>query len=102
MEESNITNQDQPVDKFELKLQRSADGQKANSRGKLGAALVGRAPCAVRAEGYEKNIWAIDDARVRCSSVTGGKQTFSFNPAGPASLIVPSMEDVPTPDTPLL
>src|ERR1035441_8581662 len=102
MEETNSTNQDQPVDKFELKLQRSADGQKANSRGKLVAALVGRASGAVRAEGYDNNIWAIDDARVRFTSVTGGKQTFSFNPAGPASLIVASSEDVPTPDKPLL
>ena len=102
MEETNSTNEDQPVDTFELKLQRSADGQKANSRGKLVAALVGRASGAVRAEGYDNNIWAIDDARVRFTSVTGGKQTFSFNPAGPASLIVASSEDVPTPDKPLL
>jgi hypothetical protein len=102
MEETNSTNQDQPVDKFELKLQRSADGQKANSRGKLVAALVGRASGAVRAEGYDNNIWAIDEARVRFTSVTGGKQTFSFNPAGPVSLIVASSEDVPTPDKPLL
>ena len=64
MEETNSTNQDQPVDKFELKLQRSADGQKANSRGKLVAALVGRASGAVRAEGYDNNIWAIDGERV--------------------------------------
>ena len=102
MEETNITNQDQPVDNFELKLQRSADSQKTNSRGKLVGALVGRASGAVRAEGYDNNIWAIDDARVRFTSVTGGKQTFSFNPAGPASLIVASSEDVPTPDKPLL
>src|SRR5665811_1247021 len=102
MEETNSTNQDQPVDNFELKLQRSADSQKTNSRGKLVAALVGRASGAVRAEGYDNNIWAIDDARVRFTSVTGGKQTFSFNPAGPASLIVASSEDVPTPDKPLL
>jgi len=102
MEETNITNQDQPVDNFELKLQRSADSQKANSRGKLVGALVGRASGAVRAEGYDNNIWAIDDARVRFTSVTGGRQTFSFNPGGPASLIVASSEDVPTPDKPLL
>ena len=102
MDETNSTNQDQPVDNFELKLQRSADSQKANSRGKLVGALVGRASGAVRAEGYDNNIWAIDDARVRFTSVTGGRQTFSFNPGGPASLIVASSEDVPTPDKPLL
>jgi hypothetical protein len=102
MEETNSTNQDQPADKFELKLERSAAGQRANSRGKLVGALVGRASGAVRAEGYDNNIWAIDGEPVRFTSVTGGKQTFSFNPAGPASLIVASSEDVPTLDKPLL
>ena len=102
MEETNSANQDQPVDNFEVKLQRSAAGQRANSRGKLVGALVGRASGAVRAEGYDNNIWAIDGEPVRFTSVTGGKQTFSFNPGGPASLIVASSEDVPTPDKPLL
>ena len=102
MEETNSANQDQPVDNFEVKLQRSAAGQRANSRGKLVGALVGRASGAVRAEGYDNNIWAIDGEPVRFTSVTGGKQTFSFNPTGPASLIVASSEDAPTPDKPLL
>ena len=102
MDETNITNQDQLVDDFELKLQRSAAGQRANSRGKLVGALVGRASGAVRAEGYDNNIWAINGEPVRFTSVTGGKQTFSFNPHGPVSLIVASSEDAPTPDKPLL
>ena len=42
MEETNITNQDQPADNFELKLQRSAAGQRIASRGKLVGAIIGK------------------------------------------------------------
>ena len=80
---------DEMINPFELKFQRSPDGLNANTRGKVGGTLLGRACGAERAGDENDNLWAIDGASVRFHSVSGGKSTFTLNPiTEPPRLIV--------------
>ena len=80
---------DEMINPFELKFQRSPDGLNANTRGKVGGTLLGRACGAERAGDENDNLWAIDGASVRFHSVSGGKSAFTLNAATePRRLIV--------------
>lgn len=77
------------INPFEQKFRRTPDGLKANTSGKIIGALSGRACGAERAGNENDNLWAIDGASVRFHSVSGGKSTFTLNPATePPRLIV--------------
>lgn len=77
------------INPFELKFQRTPGGLNANTRGKTTGTLLGRACGAERAGDENDNLWAIDGASVRFHSVSGGKSTFTLNPATePPCLIV--------------
>jgi hypothetical protein len=77
------------INPFEQKFQRTPDGLNANTRGKITGTLLGRACGAERAGDENDNWWAIDGASVRFHSVSGGKSTFTLNPATePPRLIV--------------
>ena len=93
---------DEMINPFELKFQRSPDGLNANTRGKVGGTLLGRACGAERAGDENDNLWAIDGASVRFHSVSGGKSTFTLNPiTEPPRLIVALTRDKSDGDNPL-
>jgi hypothetical protein len=90
------------INPFEQKFQRTPDGLRANSSGKTKCTLLGRACGAERAGGENDNLWAIDGASVRFHSVSGGKSTFTLNPATePPRLIVALTQDKPEGDKPV-
>lgn len=102
MSENSIANQTEPTDPFEQKLLRSASGRKANSRGKLSGALLGKASGAERVAGYDNNLWAIEGEPVRFHSIGGGKVNFTLNPeTEPDRLIAAFSEGEPKNDKPL-
>ncbi len=98
MQNQNV-NQTEPADPFEQKLLRSASGRKANSRGKLSGALLGKASGAERVAGYDNNLWSIDGQPVRFHSIGGGKMNFTLNPeTEPDRLIAAFSEGEPMKD----
>jgi hypothetical protein len=104
MNETNITNQNEVMDEFDLELQRSAErhtgGQKANGRGKHLGLLLMRATGAESAKGRSDNLAAINGVPVRFHSADG--KHFSLNPKTEApSLIFATYKGKPTADKPL-
>ena len=90
------------INPFELKFQRSDPGRTANGLGKVIATAFGRASGAERAGTDNDNLWAIEGGSVRFHSVSGGKSTFTLNPATePPRLIVALTQDKPDGDKPL-
>jgi hypothetical protein len=95
-------NETEVADDFEKKLKHSAAGRKANSRGKLSGALLGNAAGAVRAAGYDNNLFTLDGEPVRFHSIGGGKMNFTVNPeTEPACLIAAFSVGEPQQDKPL-
>lgn len=102
MENPSITNHSDPFTELEGKLERSAAGRMANSRGKLSGTLLGRASGATRVAGENNNLWAVDGQPIRFHSVGGGKMNFTLNPdSEPDRLIAAFSEGVPTKEQPL-
>ena len=104
MNETNITNQNEVMDEFDLELQRSAErhtgGQKANGRGKHLGLLLMMATGAESAKGRSDNLAAINGVPVRFHSADG--KHFSLNPKTEApSLIFATYKGKPTADKPL-
>jgi hypothetical protein len=90
------------INPFELKFRRSDPGRTANGLGKVIATAFGRASGAERAGTDNDNLWAIEGGSVRFHSVSGGKSTFTLNPATePPRLIVALTQDKPDGDKPL-
>jgi hypothetical protein len=90
------------INPFEQKFQSAVPGLRANTSGKTKCTLLGRACGAERAGGENDNLWAIDGASVRFHSVSGGKSTFTLNPATePPRLIVALTQDKPEGDKPV-
>src|ERR1039457_4876336 len=102
MNKSQIVEETEPPDEFEAKLERSAAGRLNNSRGKLSAALLGKACGGERAAGYDNNIWTINGVPVRFHTVGAGKTNFTLNPeTETARLIGAFSEGEPQIDKPL-
>ena len=104
MIETNITNQNEVMDEFDLELLRSAErhsgGQKANGRGKHLGLLLMMATGAESAKGRSDNLAAINGVPVRFHSADG--KHFSLNPKTEApSLIFATYKGKPTADKPL-
>jgi hypothetical protein len=104
MNETNITNQNEVMDEFDLELLRSAErhsgGQKANGRGKHLGLLLMMATGAESAKGRSDNLAAINGVPVRFHSADG--KHFSLNPKTEApSLIFATYKGKPTADKPL-
>ncbi len=103
----NITdiNEDQILDQQEQKLRRaaeaSAEGQKANSRGKLLGLLLKQSCGAASPRGRGDNLATIDGVAVRLHTADG--KSFSFNPkVEPPVLVFMSYDGKPTPEQPLV
>jgi hypothetical protein len=98
-------NEEQMLEEKEQKLRRvaeaSADGQRANSRGKLLGLLLKQACGAASPRGRGDNLATIDGVSVRLHTADG--KSFSFNPkVEPPVLVFMSYDGKPTAEKPLV